>query len=126
MVRWRAWRWFFTFNAVQRQHLVKRFLPSDQPNADQVGSGVVQRFLIHGQILADGFVAVIAEPLGVTDCEQKKIQCGGAVTAVFNVPITHEALIDPTELPGDFANAFDNDGNLGYHHELLCCGLNGW
>lgn len=46
-----TWCWFFTCRPIQSQHLIKRFLPRDQPNADQVCSGIIQCVLVHGQIL---------------------------------------------------------------------------
>ena len=115
---------FFRFGSVKGQHLVKWTLPGDQADADQISSGAIQYGLVHGKSTDDGWVAVIAHPGSITHGDQKKIQRSCRMAAIVNVPITYQAVIDPTEVPGCFPDAFGNDGSLFDHNDLLGYGLN--
>ena len=95
-----------------------------RPILNQIGPGLVQDARVHGQTLADGPVAVIAQPGRIGDGDQEQIQCRSAVADTLDMPIMDQAMIDPTELARDLADTIGDNGTFRYHGGLL--GLGFW
>ena len=87
-------------------------MPSDQAGFGQIGPGLVQSVRIHGQTPTDGPVVVIAQPGRIGDSHQEQIQRRGRVAQPLDMPVTHQAMVEPTELARYLANEIGDNGRL--------------
>ena len=83
---------------IEREHLVERALVGDEPQAHEIGARLDKPRGIHRQALGDRSLAVVAQSLGIAYCDQKQVQRARARITAIDVPIAHQALIEPTEL----------------------------
>jgi hypothetical protein len=72
-----------------------------------------------GQALAQGAIGIETQPLGVGNGEQKEIEGTGLMAELINIALTHQALIDPTELLGDASEFGGTQRVFGDHRGLL-------
>jgi hypothetical protein len=56
--------------------------------------------MIHGKILHNQIICIIAKTPGIADCDQKKIQRCRLVAAPIDMMVTNQTVIKPTELLG--------------------------
>jgi hypothetical protein len=94
-----SWRRF----RVEAQHLVNRPLPCHKIGSDQLRARMIQSRRLHVQLICKRLVTVIAESLAVADADQKQVQGHGAMAQSFDMPVTDQAVIDPAEAFGHFA-----------------------
>src|SRR5207249_11390799 len=87
----------------QSQHLVERFLVGDEIGLHQLLAGGRQLKRIHFQMLADGAVGVVAQPLGVGDRDQEQIQSPSTVVGAGKVIVADQPMVNPTEAGGNLA-----------------------
>ncbi len=93
-------------------------MKGDQLQVHQPIPGTSQCSHIQTQSLANALVTVIAQALGIGDGDEKQVQGQRAVIAQFDVMVTHQALVNPTEL-GREAPGFGGVDQLFVDHNLL-------
>jgi len=76
----------------------------------QVVAGLVQGQLIHVEALHEGEVRVVAESTGISDGDEEQIQGCRRMAAGFEVMVTDQTVIHPTELLGDLTDTVWTDG----------------
>jgi hypothetical protein len=78
-------------------------LIGDQAQCHQRLSGLVELRAGQGQALAQGRVGVVTESLGIRHGDQKEIEGTGLRAELIDIALTDQALIQPAELFGHFA-----------------------
>jgi hypothetical protein len=63
-----------SWSLLQREHLVERFLVGDELSLLQLPTGRCQLLRLKLEIAAESSLGVIAESLGIGDCDQKQIE----------------------------------------------------
>jgi hypothetical protein len=66
----------------------------------------------HGQALAEGPVRVKAQALGIGYGHQEQREGTGLMAERIDIALTDQALIDPTALPGHWAELGERDKSL--------------
>lgn len=94
-------------------------IESNEPGRDQIAASLLDGGRIHGKPCHDGSVGVVAESLGIGYGDQKKVKSRRRMGDGFNVAVTDQALIHPTELAGDLSDSLGQDGTLLDHDFLL-------
>ena len=90
----------------------------DQAQRHQRLSGLVKLWAGHGQALAQGRFGVVTESLGIRHGDQKEIEGTGVMAELIDIALTDQALIDPAELPGHFAELGERE-RLFVHLDFL-------
>src|SRR5207249_10934199 len=72
---------------------------------------------IHFQMLADGAVGVVAQPLGVGDRDQEQIQSPSTVVGAGKVIVADQPMVNPTEAGGNLAQPLRPQRMLADHIE---------
>lgn len=104
------------------EHLIKRWIVSNQVQSDQIPTGMGQSGDIEPQPPGQGGVTLVREAMAIGDCDQKQIQRPGGNIGLFNGVLTDQAVIEPAEMLGHLAQAFRVQDPLGRPHiGLLEC-----
>jgi hypothetical protein len=99
-------------------------MKGDQVGPQQLGTRFVHLRRRPAKALGNGAIAVVAQPLGIGHRDQEQIQRQGMGSAAPDMALTHQALIDPTELrrnpapPGRDQQGFVHRDNL--QHGASC------
>ena len=75
--------------------------------------------MLHVEHPLQGRIGVVAKTLGVGDGKQHQVKGQCTVVAALEVTVTDQALIDPTELPGDPAEPFRTEDSFFDLHDDL-------
>jgi hypothetical protein len=100
---------------IQSEYLVERGLVGDEPKAHKIGACLSKPRMRHRQTLGDRGLRVVAQSLGIGHRDQKQIQRARRGITALGVPITHQALIEPTELRRNLAYPLAHQHPFGRH-----------
>jgi hypothetical protein len=89
---------------------------------DELCTGLLKHGYIHAEALRDGMVAVITEALCIGNGDQEEVKGCCRMAAAVEVAVTDEAMIQPTELFGNFPDTLRADRKFLYHGVLLSSG----
>ena len=102
------------------QDLIKRSFIGNQVDTNQFLSSLLEAMVVHRKASCEGRIRIVAEALGVSYSDQEQIKSRSLMTHVFDIAVTDQTVIHPSELFGDLADPVWAYGIFLYHGYLLC------
>lgn len=96
-------------DVTQGQHLIKRLAIRHESSITQADAGGGQRRGLHSEMLADRSVRVVTQALAIGNGDEKEIERRSLMAQAFEVPVTDQTVIHPTELRWSGADAIGVD-----------------